>query len=88
MVGRIVVFEYFFGISQLESQELQSLNGVKGFGDFEVKRSDNWLFPWLDWPIERVWDSSEALRIKRRSLFELGESSADELEGEFREHLL
>ncbi len=74
MLGRSVIFEYFFGICQLEPQELQSLNGVEGVGDFEVYRCDVWLGSWLDslagdgWPIERVWDSSEALSIELRSL--------------------
>lgn len=74
MLGRSEVVEYSFGTSPLETQELQSLNGVEVVGDFEVKRCDIWLGSWLDslagddWPIERVGDSSEALSTELRNL--------------------
>lgn len=78
----------------LKTKKLQSLNGVKIVRDLEKQwrciRLGSCLYSFAgdDWPVERVSDASEAVRIEGRNFVGVGDTCTDTFKGEFGENFL
>lgn len=78
----------------LKTKKLQSLNGVKIVRDLEKQwrciRLGSCLNSFVgdDWPVERVWNASEAVRIDGRNFVGVGDTSTDTFKGEVGENFL